>query len=473
MYIRRDFNPLDVDAQKKLASLASPGESFNEEKLEEGLKIINTYYQFHTVKMAIWFTLIGLYSIYVLSTTAILFWKGWNSTHFKWKSRAFTFIASAANFIFVIHAMATEALAPFYPCNLRMWLSYYTVFYWTLSVHVRGLKYIYTVRINTLKTDLADTLNELEKHSDFGGQPIDNDDGGTKDESYSKGNYSHLPSPGDNKAGSVVHKHYSQSANILARRKNNTADRISLWVKRVILRQRPIDFKSLSLEEQYVILRRKLSRTHKWNFWLSDRVFLAIFALIAVIIAVACILGQRDKNFRANPAAYSCSPGVSGPMILLYAWIVANAFVIFPLLIYYCRGIHDAYGMRNELMVTLTTGIISLPIFLLYNEFVPSTVLVKVTGYIFLFPFMATAHWMLVGVPMLDVLREHRQRNRSYPNLPRASNSSQPVVMTRRERFELLLGSSEGFEKLADAARRTFCPENIDFLRDYQYLKWR
>ncbi|KAJ1917491.1 hypothetical protein H4219_003173 [Mycoemilia scoparia] len=408
-------------------------------------------------KRAVWFTLASIYTIYVLSTTIVLFWKGWNSTHFQWKSRIFTLIATLANLAFVIHAMILEALTPKYPCSVRLWITYYTVFYWSLAVHVRGLKYIHTVRVNTIKSDLADVLNELEKNTDFEDRNTHSLDISTKG--------------GENLSKSV--KNYTRGAQSPSINLKSWTSGISDWFSKVILRRGSVDISKMPLEEQYSYLRARLTSTLQKERWLSDRFFLCVFAFIGIIIAVACVLGQRDRRFQHKPPYYACPAGVSPPMYFLYTWLFLNIFILFPLLIYFCRGIRDAYGMRSELQVSLIVGSVSIPTMLLYNEFVSSMILIKVTGYIFIVVFLAVAHWMLIVRPMFSILRENKEKARSKTHLPRSSTSIDMGNMTRREQFEFLLDSPVGFQQLAEAARRTFCPENVDFLRDYQYLKWR
>ncbi|PVU88481.1 hypothetical protein BB561_005827 [Smittium simulii] len=167
--------------------------------------------------------------------------------------------------------------------------------------------------------------------------------------------------------------------------------------------------------------------------------------------------------YSLSPISYTCPAGISAPTILIYIVLYALCAAFIPI-ITLSSGSKDAYGIRNELISTMTISTFGILALTLYNQLVPLKYLVYATGFIFTLPIFFLQHIFIIVMPVVNFMINKKH------TVGKADLNS--TNSTKKEQFESLLSYPAGFSRLNQAALETFCPENVEFLKDYQLLKY-
>ncbi|PVU88477.1 hypothetical protein BB561_005828 [Smittium simulii] len=379
--------------------------------------MLEVYYKVKTPKRIFWFSVMGLWIFFAISTTALYFYFSKGTDEFRFKSRSMVLIASATGLIFTTHAMTTEALVPYYPCFLRIWIGYITLFVFAVSVIIRAIKYIAQVRMIILKNEMSTLLSQLEKAP-----------------------------PGDEQ---MAYKEFMKKSTITR-------------YYRLIVNNSYSD----NIYDKQAELQFRLSANSKVYDLIRTRNYL-IALVITLIIAIgfsAYFSTYTEYNF--FPISYDCKAGISAPVIPLYVFLLLCIITLIPLT-FLCLGLKDAYGMQLELVITMVYSCFAIVTFVLYNEFVSPVVLMYSTGYVFIMPIFFLQHIFIIANPLLRLIKARRQTEKINKDPTGLAASS------KREQFEGLLAYPAGFSRLCQAALETFCPENVEFLKEYQLLKYK
>ncbi|CAG8656250.1 14078_t:CDS:2 [Funneliformis mosseae] len=202
--------------------------------------------------------------------------------------------------------------------------------------------------------------------------------------------------------------------------------------------------------------------TDKWlTRWilLPTMGFAFILALIIQIFTPELSLASLKTDCKIGPQSI--------PILIL---IAAFLVIICPILFYLLYDLRDAYGLRNELLVTLFSCM-----FAYAGYFVFELLLPRWRNYfgslMFAWITFILCHTFSITMP---VIRSFKDQSDSIPNsrsFKRDNNKVEEGKFNRHALFEKVLGDSELFEHYKICAATCFCTELIIFLQEYQFLK--
>ncbi|PVU98404.1 hypothetical protein BB560_005676 [Smittium megazygosporum] len=399
----------------------TPEEMILLEQKKKKKSILAVYEKVKLPKKIFWFTLLGLYTVFVIVTTSMYFYVARNTDEFRFKSRSMALIAAVTGLLFCAHSMSTEALVPYYPCFLRIWASYCLLFVYSASVIIRAIRYIAQVRTILFKNEMSQVLSSLDK----------------------------IPAETNSANETEAQERFLQIRKITR-------------VYRLILNKKYPD----NIYDKLVEVKFRLNASTRLLDMVRTRNYLIITAISFLIAVAFSIYFSTYEEYSIIPVSFACKTGITTPLIPMYAFITIVIFSLVPLILL-CVGFSDAYGMKMELMVTMTYSVVSLTAFIIYNEFASAVTLMYVTGYVFIMPIFFLQQNFIIVNPLRRLLKSKKQTaiiNKDPTGLAASS---------KREQFEGLLAYPAGFSRLCQAALETFCPENVEFLKDYQLLKYR
>ncbi|OMJ29639.1 hypothetical protein AYI69_g848 [Smittium culicis] len=175
------------------------------------------------------------------------------------------------------------------------------------------------------------------------------------------------------------------------------------------------------------------------------------------------------ENYHIIPSSHECPAGITIPILPLYIILFITLAFLVPL-IFLTIGFTDAYGMQSELIITMVTTFFLVTALVIYNQKATPNMLLYATGYVLILPVFILQQMFLIIFPLINILKINKQTGGSL----RGGKSRNAAANTsRKEQFEGLLAYPAGFSRLTKAALETFCPENVEFLKDYQMLKFR
>ncbi|PVU91417.1 hypothetical protein BB559_004144 [Furculomyces boomerangus] len=401
------FDPLTPEQRAALAA---------QEKMKSILEI---YQKVKIPKRIFWFTFIGIWVTFCIVTTFLYLKKSANTQEFKFKSKTMTLVVAGTGLVFVVHAMATEALVPYYPCFLRVWIGYIALLLFSVSLIVRAINYIAQVRMIRFKGEISNLLTQVDS------APNESEKSGLHKTYMDKGVIKRF-------FRLIVNSQYSED----------------------------IDDKQAELQFRLTVNNRVLDLLRSRNY--------AILCGIVLVISVSIsAYFTTYENYHIIPVSFSCKSGITTPVLPLYIILCVVVVLMLPL-IFLCFGFTDAFGMQIELLVTMIMVLILFTAMILYNELAPPTALMYATGYVFIMPVFFMQQFFLIAYPLYKIYKigGHSLSGGS-------ADRSGVAVSTRKEQFEGLLAYPAGFTRLSQAALETFCPENIEFLKDYQLLKFK
>ncbi|OLY83767.1 hypothetical protein AYI68_g2085 [Smittium mucronatum] len=399
-------------------------------------QIREIYQTIKVAKHAAWFSIIGVWSVIFVISTVMYMKLSAHTQESKFKSRTIVFCVVVSGYIFTVHAMATEALNPYYPCVLRIFIGYPTLFIFSISLILRSILYASQVRMILLKNEISALLSQSEKENN--NKSLVFDDSKAKTDHMQLSFFSRF-------LRLVTNSTYSQ----------NTQDKLLEVQYRINMNNRVLDF-------------------------LRDRNYL-IFVVISLVVAFS-IFGYFSTYslYGFRPVSYGCPAKITTPLIPLYTVIFICVGCV-PPVFFLTIGFKDAYGIQAELFVTMMSTLILVTGLVVYNQFVPVTKIVYASGYVIVLPLFFIQHYMMVILPLVQLrkLRQHRPVGKLFNSSGGSTaNDRIPVghalaTSSKKEQFEGILAYPAGFVRLSKAAEETFCPENVNFLQDYQLLKFK
>ncbi|OMJ29973.1 hypothetical protein AYI69_g496 [Smittium culicis] len=406
-------------------------ESSSHAKHDTTAKLDQIYQKIKVAKKSFWLTFIAVWSIITTVSTILYLKLTAHTQESRFKSRTVCVIAIISGYIFSMHAMATEAFNPYYPCVLRIFIGYPTLFVFCISLNVRAVLYTCQVRLIVLKNEISSLLTNDDR---------DNNRSLVFENSQSRSSFTKLNS-------------FSRFFRLITNRKysNNPQDRLAEVQYRISANNAVLD---LLRDRNYLIL---------------------VFAALVVGFSIA-IYFSTYSLYHFSPVSYGCPSKITTPLVPLYA-VVFFCISLVPPIYFLSTGMTDAYGIQAELFVTMVSSILLVIGLVVYNEFISVFKVIYASGYVIVLPLFFIQHYMLIILPLIKIyrLRPHRTHERSSNGNGRVTTTPgyALAISTKKEQFESILAYPAGFVRLSKAAAETFCPENVNFLRDYQVLKFK
>ncbi|CAG8538606.1 1015_t:CDS:2 [Ambispora gerdemannii] len=206
--------------------------------------------------------------------------------------------------------------------------------------------------------------------------------------------------------------------------------------------------------------------------WLSRNI---LFPIMSVTFILTLVMQIMSPALSINPMNKVCSIGFASiPLLVFLGFFIV---IICPVLFCLIYGIRDAYGVRNELIVTLVSGTIAYIGFFLFERIFEN--LGQYFGsYLFAWVSLIVCHTLSITVPLLRTFELSSKSIIPSFHISRTSSfkSYSSEIMTNSKKYAQfmdVLEDSQEFEKYRECAAACFCTELILFLEEYQFLKLR
>ncbi|KAJ1977020.1 hypothetical protein H4R35_002463 [Dimargaris xerosporica] len=182
------------------------------------------------------------------------------------------------------------------------------------------------------------------------------------------------------------------------------------------------------------------------------RLILWIFVISSPIIVFAVIALIVSPYYGVNATSMDCP--ISWDTIPIMVISCLFVFVCFPLLLFFMRNIHDAYEMRNDLVIATAVSIVFDLIFLV------TTIVAQTLPFNSLaFPAVSVVVIQVSGVflPWYRAEKEHRNQNQ--------------LLAHTQDLFYSVINDPDMVSMFCKFCENNFCTELPFFLTDYQRLK--
>ncbi|KAF0556876.1 regulator of G protein signaling superfamily [Gigaspora margarita] len=210
---------------------------------------------------------------------------------------------------------------------------------------------------------------------------------------------------------------------------------------------------------------RLLRQLKKWkknatDIWMTQRI---LYPTIAIAFLLAFIFQITSPDLSLIPMRTECPIGSEHiPVFIILSLFL---FIICPILIYLLYNIRDAYGLRNELMVTLIVGSFSFIMFFIW-EYSASGLRLYFGSFMFPWVTLILSHTLSITIP---VWKSYKY---SFDISKLASFHDKRISRSKKyEQFEKVLADPDLFKLYKACAVACFCTELILFLEEYQFLK--
>ncbi|KAJ2655647.1 hypothetical protein IWW48_005423 [Coemansia sp. RSA 1200] len=241
-------------------------------------------------------------------------------------------------------------------------------------------------------------------------------------------------------------------------------------------------YERIRLEQRLCKYRRLLRFT-------TDRmllIYLGLLLLFAIVLTL--VINATDKQFALRPVNIVCE--FMWGFIPCLAIIVVYFFIVFPVILWRVWRNNDAYGIRNDLIVCDTVGILVMIVTLVWVLRLHETQQIW-PGLSFIWVYALFIHISSVLVPLVHSINHMRRANddSSASDVAIPSSASAPValflanqerlqtgvrptgVSRRRAEFNRMLDSASDYQQFRLFAASCFCSELTSFIEEYQVLK--
>ncbi|OMH82637.1 hypothetical protein AX774_g3876 [Zancudomyces culisetae] len=357
------------------------------------------------------------YTIFIVLTLVAYLRFSKNTNEFYFKSKTLTLATVLSGWLYTINLIAQETLVESYPCFLRLWFANLVFPIYAISMLFRIVHFITFARTSLYKAEISNVITELtEKESNE-----------VKFEGVSKG---------------VIYK-------------------FGYFFRYIYNAKFPENLEDKRDELQF--------RINTNNFILDlfrNRNFYIVTTIISIAGIAMTIHNTTSGPYQMIPVSFSCR--FSYNMYKLYHLVFVGILVSFyAVLVFACIGYKDAYGMQLELILIMVLTIASYVASMIYDYAATIEELVLFTGDLFHIIVYVIQYILIVFVPLLRLNRDW------FLHLWRKDiKDEKKAAASKKEQFEGILSYPEGFLRLGKAANETFCPENVEFIKDYQVLKY-
>ncbi|KAJ2761096.1 hypothetical protein H4S06_001385 [Coemansia sp. BCRC 34490] len=242
---------------------------------------------------------------------------------------------------------------------------------------------------------------------------------------------------------------------------------------------------SRSNPHERIRLEQRLRKYRRLLRFTTDRVLLVYLGLLLLFaIALTLVINATDKQFALRPVNIVCE--FMWGFIPCLAIIVVYLFAVFPVILWRVWRNNDAYGIRNDLIVCDTVGILVMITTLVWVLRLHETQQIW-PGLSFIWVYALFIHISSVLVPLVHSINHMRRANDDSAASDAAipASASAPValflatqqhprpagVSRRRAEFNGMLDSASDYHKFRQFAASCFCSELTSFIEEYQVLK--
>ncbi|KAJ1665785.1 hypothetical protein IW140_003301 [Coemansia sp. RSA 1813] len=223
-------------------------------------------------------------------------------------------------------------------------------------------------------------------------------------------------------------------------------------------------------------LEQRLRKYRRLMRFTTDRMLLLYVGLLLLFIVVLTfVINATDKQFRLRPMNIVCE--FMWGFIPALSIIVFYFFLMFPIILWRVWRNNDAYGIRNDLIVCDTVGIVVMIVTLVWVLRLHETQQIW-PGLSYIWVYALFIHVSSVLVPLIYAIKHMQRANEgavSQQIYARHDGLQAPVytlgVSSRRADFNRMLDSALEYQRFRSFAASCFCSELTSFVEEYQILK--
>ncbi|KAJ2288551.1 hypothetical protein IWW55_006481 [Coemansia sp. RSA 2706] len=236
-------------------------------------------------------------------------------------------------------------------------------------------------------------------------------------------------------------------------------------------------YTSLRIEnEPDTKLYKRLHKYTRMQRFTSNRALIGyVLAHFVVAVILSLVTNIINKQYSISPVSMVCK--------LVWGFLPVVAFVgiyvvfILPVLLVKCWKLKDAYGIRNDLVISMIIGAACIIITVLWETILFHLAL-KWSGFFFTWLCAIILHTASITVPLWQAIRHsrdviHRMHGASSLGNPMAAAiaGAGGQDMSKRSEFNSILADPYEYRYFCDFAASCFCSEMTAFIDEYQALK--
>ncbi|KAJ2659325.1 hypothetical protein IWW48_003568 [Coemansia sp. RSA 1200] len=233
-----------------------------------------------------------------------------------------------------------------------------------------------------------------------------------------------------------------------------------------------------------VRLYKRLKKYTRLQRYVSDKA-LSLFLLghIVAMSILSLVTNIVDSQFSLKPLSVYCS--------IMWGFLpvvgVDGFYVVFilPILLIKCWSLKDAYGIRNDLLISIITGSVCLVMTIVW-ETTLYAVAQNWSGWFFSWVCAIVLHTTSLAIPLWSAMRHsrdvlHRMHGADALALAAAgadgsmaaaiASAAGATDIGRRAEFNAILADPYEYRFFCDFAASCFCSEMTAFIDEYQSLK--
>ncbi|KAJ1896621.1 hypothetical protein LPJ66_003876 [Kickxella alabastrina] len=222
---------------------------------------------------------------------------------------------------------------------------------------------------------------------------------------------------------------------------------------------------------------RQLEKYKRLLPYVTDRMLIIYMSVIMALGGIlTLVINITDKQFAMRPVNIYCFfmwgffP-VTGIIILYF-------FVVFPVILWRVWRDNDAYGIRNDLIICDTVGVVCMAVTMVWVNVLHETQQIW-PGLSFIWFFAVLIHITSVLIPLLRSMQHIKVSQSqeilpfSIDLLPSDAHATVNISQGRRFGFNRMLDDPVEYQKFRMFAVSCFCSELTGFVEEYQALKAR
>ncbi|KAJ1983919.1 hypothetical protein H4R34_000974 [Dimargaris verticillata] len=342
--------------------------------------------QFLHNKAIIYLAFTALYVVFVVTTTVLFVIRTRSA---RYRATKLMVIQTFGTLSLSIVSGLSNALHPYWPCFISLWGLYLGITLWLFGFVARTLRLLFQSEIHQAKLHVTALHPDSEAYlqaSGSGGGGF----GAQYGECYAAPPAAGLPSYPLSASGPRAAMDLS--------RPHRKAD----W-DQVLERN---ELKSTPMVQKRYPFGRMLDNI-SWarkSWWFSERILIRVFiGLVLIVVAYLVTVQSISPTMRIDPVSTRCNS--KWEYILMYILMSLHVLVFCPLMTYWLRGMHDAYGLRRDLVIEVMVAAISYVLFLvatsvfgMYDIYFSSTM--------FLFIGSGIVHFIGVVIPLWKTYKQ-------------------------------------------------------------------
>ncbi|KAJ1925867.1 hypothetical protein GGI09_002886 [Coemansia sp. S100] len=418
----------------------------------------------YKIRAGVVLTVYGLYMVYAI-LTFVMFVQKSRDKHSGLSQRnvALVMLQSIGCIIMGSAAMVSTAIQ-LWPCFLRLWLVDIGFMMVYSSIAARALQHIVVSNVHILTNKLATSnapalKGTMTPHSNL--DYLRQEDGprlhrsGSQTSIYSTTDFGHNEST----QGMVLNEK-KQTADIGSSRTERHASLVRL--------DNGPDSKTYRRLQKYTRLQRFVTNR-------SLTIFVLLNFMAACLMSLA--INIVNKQFSISPMNKMCS--MMWGFMPVTAIIAIYAVLILPVLLIKCWSLKDAYGIRNDLIISIIAGGLCVILTVLWE-----TILIRIahswSGWFFTWLCAVVLHTVSLVLPLWAAIRHSRDvMMRMHGANGMGATMSAAIAgaggedghLGKRAEFNSILADPYEYRFFCDFAASCFCSEMTAFIDEYQVLK--